>query len=147
MNKIKIDILKDKNYTNLLIEIFDMASCFEICTKLPKNLEEEFLSFHSKDLKNYNLLDAHFEVMETYKNISWLYIIDGIHIGVFKEKYMVSFNESELDFEFNGDSESNWIEHNFGWAVKDTPKFQEECFKRFGVPITTYDPYQERSDI
>lgn len=71
----------------------------------------------------------------------FIFYLDDLYIGVFDNKYFVSFNESDLSFDFIGDNESNWLEEAFGWSFRFSDIFMKECFKEFGIPIKKFNPY------
>lgn len=146
-NRLNIVLLQSDDYKRLLIETFGLSGCFYSCSSLNSVLENEFLNFYLLEIKNSSNVErikVFNEMIESYRAISWLYIIDDVYIGVYKNQYMVSYNESELDFEYNGNTESNWMPHTFGWAVEANLAFQQRCLELFNIPISTFDPYAER---
>lgn len=130
------ELMKRKEFKENLISVFELEKVFEEKTKYPRG----FWKFLEKNM-NPNDKDCDYYItLKMAEKTELLFSIDGIPIGIFNNKYIVAFNESEVDFDIVGDTESNWMTNAFGWGKKEEPIFQKICFENFGVPIKDFDP-------
>lgn len=137
---IDINILKSPEYKDLLVKTFDIAPFFSNDVFI----EPEFLEHLNENKESDTFADPYFREIHILNNITWLYTIDNVPVGLFKDLYMVKFIEGSYSFSFCGDSLSNWMPYAFGdWTRKYLPEFQKICLERYNTPITEYDPYQD----
>ena len=140
-----INIIKSKKYKNILCRCLKVS---EELLELPDYSDIPDLLF--EDFVVHNDIDY-----SIFLKTEFIFFIDGVFIGVFDNKYIVSMRESDLSFEIVGDTESNWIEAAFGWGFQLSDLFMAECFKEFGIPIKKFneiyfnekDFYNEQKDI
>ncbi len=140
-----INIIKSKKYKNILCRFLKVS---EELLELPDYSDIPDLLF--EDFVVHNDIDY-----SIFLKTEFIFFIDGVFIGVFDNKYIVSMRESDLSFEIVGDTESNWIESAFGWGFQFSDLFMAECFKEFGIPIKKFneiyfnekDFYYEQKDI
>lgn len=95
---------------------------------------------------NSDIAEILYESFQVYGDIDYyiflksefIYSIDDVFICIFDNKYIVTL-DSDLEFMFVGDTESNWLEEAFGWGFHFSDIFMQECFKEFGTPIKKFD--------
>lgn len=133
------ELMKSKEYQDLLIQTFDLKDVFEEKVVFT----EDWIKFF-KENSNPNASDNDFDMfrdlLNTFQKTEFLFMIDEIIIGIYNNEYIVSFNEGDYGLDFQGDTESNWMSNTFGWGINEEPKFKEICLKNFGIPIKDFDP-------
>lgn len=132
-----IDILKSKDYEELLIKSFDYGQFI----KFGNLFSEKTLKLIKKKIKSKEYPDAVYNTIKIYENVEFFMSIDEKCIGVFNNKYIVLFDDGYLDFEFIGDTVSNWVRFAGSETYKDEINaFQILCNQKFNTPITVFDP-------
>jgi len=132
-----IDILKSKEYKELLIKSFDYGQLI----KFGNFFSEKNLKLIKKKIKSKTQDDAAYNTIKIYKNVEFCMSIDDKCIGVFNNKYIVLFDDAYLDFEFIGDTVSNWVRFAGSETyMSEIDAFQILCNQKFNTPITVFNP-------
>lgn len=132
-----IDILKTKEYKELLTKSFDYGQFI----KFGNFFLEKNLKLIKKKIKSKDHNDAAYNTIKIYENVEFCMSIDDKCIGVLNNKYIVLFDDGYLDFEFIGDTVSNWVRFEGSETYRtEIDAFQILCNQKFNTPITIFDP-------
>jgi len=133
-----VDILKSDEYKKLLIKSFDYGNII----KFGNFFSKKNIKLLEKMIKSQNVNDRAYRIIKIYEYVEFCMNINNKFIGVFNNKYIVLFDEGNLDFEFIGDTVSNWVQFAGSEIYKkEIESFQLLCYQKFHTPITVFDPY------
>lgn len=133
-----VDILKSDEYKKLLIQSFEYGKII----KFGDFFSKKNIKPLEKMIKSQDVNDRAYRIIKIYENVEFCMNINDKFIGVFNNKYIVLFDEGNLDFEFIGDTVSNWVQFAGSEIYKKEIKsFQLLCYQQFNTPITVFDPY------
>src|SRR5690606_1209598 len=99
------ELMKNKEYQELLIQTFNIEDCFEGNVVFT----EEWIKFfkeNSDPNASADDFDLYRDDLEIFERIEFLFMIDNQIIGIYNNKYVVSFHEGNCIFTFGGDTES-----------------------------------------
>lgn len=132
------NIIKEKKYNELLCSTFKIP--LNSTTLIPYNFKNDLFNIIDYD-DNKKIIVNDFSInYGIYLKTEFIFYLDDLFIGIYDNKYVVSFDESELSFNFVGDNESNWMENSYGWAKSNSMKFKTLCHENFGTPINNFYP-------
>jgi len=131
-----IDIMRSELYKNLLLQSFDFGEKIIFNNIFPDDVLNDIQSLIASE----TIEDYAFKTLKIYDYVEFCIIFDDRYIGVFNNKYIICFDEHTLDFEFIGDTVSNWIEHFAKHSYeKEINNFKLKCHEQFNIPVTDYD--------
>lgn len=136
------ELMKSKEFKEILIQTFELKDVFEEKAKYPRG----FWKFLKENINKHGKDCYYYSTFKMAEKTELIFTIDDIPIGIYDNKYIVAFIESDVDFDIVGDTESNWMSHAFGWGELEEPKFKELCFENFGIPIKEFNPYDVEFD-
>lgn len=133
-----IDIMRSETYKKLLLQSFDFGEKIKFNNIFPDEILNDIKSL----IVSKTIDDPYFRTLKIYDLVEFFIVFDDRYIGVFNNKYIICFDEHTLDFEFIGDTVSNWIEHFAKHSYeKEINFFKLKCHEQFNIPVTDYDEW------
>jgi hypothetical protein len=132
-----IDIMRSNEYKKILTTSFDMGDQITFTDYFPPDYFEILRTLVDTD----TIYDNAFTSIKIAQNAEFCFVLEDKYIGVFQNKYIISFNKGPAGFDFIGDNISNWIDHFWHSSVDDNVDFKLKCYQQFNTPITKYDEW------
>lgn len=132
-----IEIMRSDEYKEILTTSFDMGDQLIFTDSFPPDYIDILRTLVGEE----TIYDNAFTSIKIAENAEFCFIFEDRHIGVFQDKYIISFDKGPASFDFIGDNISNWIDHFGPSSFDENEAFKIKCYQHFNTPISVFDPY------